>query len=334
MTKEVRSTNVEAMSGNLAGRLRHSDFVIHSSFTLLRLLAPDRNLSAWGGTEAVGLRPYVPGDDYRQVDWRLCARRDELFTRTYDGGGDVPRYFLLDCSASMGLGSPSKFESARRVAAALGAAALAAGNAIDISPFSGRMLPGGLRLRGKNQVLRLLRFLDTLALDASPEENRGQSPFVRSTGHRPKVGLAVPANEDCPLFSAAAALAGRYQQPGPVLILSDLLDRGGFRSPLERLRRRGYSPRIVQVYAAEEADPRALGDVELRDMESPHAVRVTLSPRIVARYRELFAQFMTSVRQYAVRRGLQCVQLASDESLPATFAEALAPSGKSGGSAP
>jgi uncharacterized protein (DUF58 family) len=313
MTKEARSTNVEAMSGNLAGRLRHSDFVIHSSFgfrhssfALLRLLAPDRNLSAWGGTEAVGLRPYVPGDDYRQVDWRLCARRDELFTRTYDGGGDVPCYFLLDCSASMGLGSPSKFDAARRLAAALGAAALAAGNAIDISPFSGRMLPGGLRLRGKNQVLRLLRFLDTLALDASPTD----------------------------LGRAAAALAGRYQQPGPVLILSDLLDRGGFRSPLERLRRRGYSPRIVQVYAAEEADPRALGDVELRDMESPHAVRVTLSPRIVARYRELFAQFMTSVRQYAVRRGLQCVQLASDESLPATFAQTLARSGKSGGSAP
>jgi tetratricopeptide (TPR) repeat protein len=34
---------------------------------------------------------------------------------------------------------------------------------------------------------------------------RGQAPFVRSTGHRPEVGRAVPADGACPLFPAARA---------------------------------------------------------------------------------------------------------------------------------
>ena len=36
---------------------------------------------------------------------------------------------------------------------------------------------------------------------------RGQAPFVQSTGHRPKVGRAVPAKGDCPLFPADPLVA-------------------------------------------------------------------------------------------------------------------------------
>ena len=35
---------------------------------------------------------------------------------------------------------------------------------------------------------------------AKMKGKRGQAPYVRSTGHRPKVGRAVPANGACPLF--------------------------------------------------------------------------------------------------------------------------------------
>jgi uncharacterized protein (DUF58 family) len=264
-----------------------------------RLLAPPQGVSAWGGSETTGLRNYVPGDDYRYVDWNLCARRGEVLTKTF-AGSVVPRYFLLDCSMSMGMGRPSKFDAARRLAAVLGCAALAAGGLVGITAFSGRVLAELPRLCGKNQVLRLLRFLDGLALDASPTD----------------------------LGRAAAALAGRHQQPGPVVVISDLLDLPDIRKPLELLRQRGYLPRIVQVYAPEEADPPLLGDVELRDMESPRVHRVTLSPRIVARYRELFSQFLASVRRYATHHGLECVQVAAHQSLEAMFAQVLASPGK------
>jgi uncharacterized protein (DUF58 family) len=293
MTKEARSTNDEAAAGHTTERsdcVSPSSFGLrHLSFSLFRLLAAGRNRPGWGSTAPGGLRPYVPGDDYRQVDWRLCARRDELFTRTCEGAGDAPRYFLLDCSASMALGRPSKFDAARRIAAALGGAALAAGQAIDIRPLAASPRTQRLRLCGKNQALRLRRWLDSLALAPTPID----------------LGRAM-----------AAAAAGR-QQPGPVLLIGDLLDRGGFQRPLEQLQRQGYSPRIVQIYAPEEADPRMLGDVELQDVESSCGSRATLSPRIVARYRELFAEFMKSVRRYAAGHGWQCVQWPSNRALPA-----------------
>jgi uncharacterized protein (DUF58 family) len=283
MTNESRSMNVDSMTSDPCGRLDR-----YSSLPLFRLLAADRGTGS-GGTESVGLRAYVPGDDYRDVDWQLCARRNQLLTRTCDGPLDGPRYFLLDCSASMALGRPSKFEAARRLASVLGCAALVAGCAIDVIPFAASPHTEGLRLCGKNQVLRLRRRLDSLTLDAAPTD----------------------------LGRTAAVLAGRYQAPGPVVIISDFMDPGGFQRPLALLHHRGYSPRIVQVYAPEEADPGALGDVGLCDVESQQAVSVTLSPRIVARYRQLFAEFLASVRQCAIRHGWPYVRWPSSQILSA-----------------
>ena len=49
-----------------------------------------------GGTELGGHRDYAPGDDYRQIDWNLCARHDELLTKQFPGEADRPVYLLLD----------------------------------------------------------------------------------------------------------------------------------------------------------------------------------------------------------------------------------------------
>ena len=62
------------------------------------LAGPRARLPA-GGTEITGHRDYSPGDDYRQVDWSLCARHDELRVKQYEGEADRPVYLLLDCSA-------------------------------------------------------------------------------------------------------------------------------------------------------------------------------------------------------------------------------------------
>jgi hypothetical protein len=90
---------------------------------------------------------------------------------------------------------------------------------------------------------------------------------------------------------------------------------------------RGYQPRIVQVYDPMEAEPTALGDVELYDVQTQAAQRVTLTPRVLRRYRALFAGFLAAVRQYCARRGLECVQLASDQDPELLIANLLRPRG-------
>ena len=65
-------------------------------------------------------RSYMPGDDVRRVDWRLFARTDRLYLRTYEQETSMDCHIFLDCSASMGFGANlTKLEYASFFAASL-----------------------------------------------------------------------------------------------------------------------------------------------------------------------------------------------------------------------
>jgi uncharacterized protein (DUF58 family) len=66
-------------------------------------------------------RQYVPGDDIRHVDWRVFARTERTYLKTYEADTNTNFTVLLDSSASMGYGSGgiTKLEYAKLVAATL-----------------------------------------------------------------------------------------------------------------------------------------------------------------------------------------------------------------------
>src|SRR5947209_2722798 len=59
--------------------------------------------------EFADYRTYVPGDDFRRVDWNAYARMDRLILRLYHGEEDIALHCFVDASASMDFGAPSKF---------------------------------------------------------------------------------------------------------------------------------------------------------------------------------------------------------------------------------
>src|SRR5256714_14321390 len=71
-------------------------------------------------------RPYVSGDDFRQIDWRAYARFEKLMLRLYVAEEEACLNVVLDASASMALGIPAKWPAARRLAAPLAFAGPAA----------------------------------------------------------------------------------------------------------------------------------------------------------------------------------------------------------------
>lgn len=234
--------------------------------------------------EVADLRDYCPGDDYRRVDWALCARRDELLTRTAEVEEDLYVYVLVDCSPSMGLGRPPKFDLARHIAAALGYAALLNLACLGVMGFSGGIVAADLPMRGSSRIPRLLDLLNRLKLQGTRTD----------------------------LARTAEGLVRRCRRPGPVVILSDLYDPNGIERGLNLLQGHGYRPRVVQVYDPAEADPAALGDLELVDVESGAASRVTVTERDVRRYGELYARFHKSVRRHCAQHGIACIQIAGN----------------------
>jgi len=74
------------------------------------------------GMEFSEVRHYQPGDDIRNIDWRVTARTQETYTKLFQEEKERPVYLLVDQRQPMFFGSKLQFKS---VLAAKAAAAIA-----------------------------------------------------------------------------------------------------------------------------------------------------------------------------------------------------------------
>jgi uncharacterized protein (DUF58 family) len=70
--------------------------------------------------EFADYRAYGHGDDLRYVDWNVYGRLERLHVKLFVDEEDLCLHLLVDASASMRFGTPSKLVYAVRTAAALG----------------------------------------------------------------------------------------------------------------------------------------------------------------------------------------------------------------------
>ena len=96
-------------------------------------------------------------------------------------------------------------------------------------------------------------------------------------------------------------------------MVSDLYDPNGFERGLDLLRHHRYEPHVIQLHDKLEADPRdMLGDLELFDIETESARKVTVTERNLRQYRRLFGAFQESVKGYCRKYGLGCTRTTAD----------------------
>src|SRR5205085_11610433 len=107
---------------------------------------------------------YSRGDDFRHIDWNVYGRLERLMLRLFVEEEDVRIDLLVDSSRSMEFGEPSKFDYARRVAAALGYLGVSSLDRVGAGGFDERLGPRLRAARGRGQLFALLRFLEGLTL--------------------------------------------------------------------------------------------------------------------------------------------------------------------------
>jgi uncharacterized protein (DUF58 family) len=127
------------------------------------LLAGDYRSTLLGdGTELAQVRPYVPGDDVRRIDWNVTARTDVTHVRVHLAERVLVTWLVLDTSASMQFGTADrrKADVAEGVAIAVGHVATRRGNRLGFVTFGDadpRTLPprqGRIGLIGLLSALR------------------------------------------------------------------------------------------------------------------------------------------------------------------------------------
>jgi uncharacterized protein (DUF58 family) len=87
--------------------LRRLDFTVVRRLDGLRQ-GEHRNAAFGFGLDLGELRPYVPGDDVRALDWNVTARMGEAYVRRFHEDRDVTAWLLLDLTASTDFGSATQ----------------------------------------------------------------------------------------------------------------------------------------------------------------------------------------------------------------------------------
>jgi uncharacterized protein (DUF58 family) len=232
--------------------------------------------------EFADFRPYVAGDDFRQIDWRAYARLERLMLRLYVAEEESSLNIVLDASASMEVGTPPKWPSARRLAAALAFLGLSSMDRVAVGVLGDRRLRTP-HLRGKDGVSRIWAFLDAI-------EPRG--------GARPAMLTELD-----------------WLRPGMTVVISDFFTEETWTGALAGLRRRRQEPLLWQLLAPDEENPTLAGDWKLVEAESEHVRELTITPSLVAEYLANLARHRSGVRRAAEGAGGRMLASLSSQGL-------------------
>ena len=232
--------------------------------------------------EFADFRPYVAGDDFRQIDWRAYARLERLMLRLYVAEEESSLNLVLDASASMLVGAPPKWPSAKRLAAALAFLGLSSMDRVAVGVLGDRRLRTQ-HLRGSTGLARIWNFLEAV-------EPRGAA--------RPSMLTDLD-----------------WPRPGMTVVISDFFSEESWASAVAGLRRRRQEPLLWQLLAPEEENPTLAGDWKLVEVESEQERELTVTPALVGEYLANLAAHRAGVRRAAEGAGGRMLASLSSQGL-------------------
>ncbi|MEP6871802.1 MAG: DUF58 domain-containing protein [Anaerolineaceae bacterium] len=192
------------------------------------------------GIEFDELRPYVPGDDVRSLDWKAMARTGVPAIRRYREDRDLTVLFVVDVSASQGVGAlaRTKEDLAAELCAVLALAAIRNKDKVGLLLFASKperyVRPAG----GSTHVLRVVR----------------------------EVLWAQPETQGTDIGAALEYLTSVQKRRATVFLLSDFLT-GGYSRQLRAAARRHDIIALRVREPLDEALP-DVGIIRLTDAES------------------------------------------------------------------
>ncbi|MBR9693178.1 DUF58 domain-containing protein [Candidatus Woesearchaeota archaeon] len=234
------------------------------------------------GTVFQDYKAYVPGDDFRHIDWSVYARTDKFFIRRFEEERNLTVHILVDASGSMNYGKhKTKFEYAAMLGLGFGHMAMRRNEKFTFATFSEKVK----RLRpkkGANQLINIFDIMGKLKVD-------GESTFKQAMDEYRKY------------------IHGRSL----IIIVSDFLYN------LEEVREVLYRYRKSEVYVVQVLDPaeRELaikGDVLLEDAETKMTTRTFISRRTKSDYQNKLLNHIMHLKDICEENDAAFVSVTSD----------------------
>ena len=196
------------------------------------------------GMEFEEVRPYMPGDDVRHIDWNVTARMNAPFIKEFREERELTLMLVIDVSGSMmfgGGGLDGRTDKRLQVARLAGALAFAA-------------------IRNRDRV-GLLSFSDGVERYLPPRKSRGHAWAVIQAAFE-EVG-----GKETALSVALERLSRTQRRRAVICVLSDFIAPDGYQRQLGLLARKHNLNCLMLADPLEEALPR-VGLISLQDAET------------------------------------------------------------------
>jgi uncharacterized protein (DUF58 family) len=252
-----------------------------------RMKGEKRSPRRGSSVEFADFREYASGDDLRYVDWKAYARLERLFLKLFVEEEDLSIHLLVDASQSMDFGGVNKervtkFDYARKVAAALGYVGLIRYDRVSVAGFAqtlGRRVPV---LRSRAAVPQLFDYVEHL-------RPGGQTDFSH----------------------ALRNYALRAGSPGICVVISDFFDPS-WEKGIQALLSRRFQVVLLQILDPEEVTPNLMGDLRLVDAETGEAREISVTPALLAKYKEALSGFCSRLSEMSHKHGMDYLQTTTD----------------------
>ena len=213
-------------------------------------------------------REYAAGDDLRRVDWNAYARFDKLFVKLFMEEQEAKIHLLLDASASMAFGEPSKWETAVKLAETLAYLALCGGDAVTVTALKGESAASTRPLSGRQGYIEVSQFLNGIV----PAGTTHLNTAVRK----------------------AAILPGR----GVSVLLSDFFSPDGYKLGLQSLQYRKQEVAALQILSRQERSPELEDAVQLLDAETGERMEIMANYDVLKAYHETLEDFLNTLKRF------------------------------------
>jgi uncharacterized protein (DUF58 family) len=256
------------------------------------------------GLDFHGLRPYVEGDDARHIDWNVTARLDEPQIREFNEDRELTTWLVLDRSASMVVGGPSRGKQDVLAELALILARVLGRNGNRVGAI---LYDGALPDTGTARIIR-------------PGTGRGHALRIGRELERDPGSRAAAATDLAAMLDTVASLARRCL----VVVISDFIGTGEWQRPLFRLAHRNEVVALRIIDDADDALPE-VGLIVVEDAETGEQLLVdSADPWFRGRFRDGVNEREAGLRSGMRRAGVPLHRVDTGSDLVETLLKVIA----------
>lgn len=256
------------------------------------------------GIEVIDYREYMPGDDFRLIDWRVYARTEKLHIRRFEEEKELTMQILVDTSASMDFTSHkmTKFDYAGSIAAGFGYLSVH-----NHEKFAMGLYSNSLReiTQAKKSQAHLFNMIDLLN-------------SIRLSG---QTNLGVSAGQYSKLMKTKSF----------TVIVSDFLEElDTITEGIYRMAKHSAEMLLVQVVDPWEIELGYEGDIKFQDLETSDIKRTYISPGFRKEYTRSIKEHIARVKKTCDEVGVKFTTVKTDEPIFDSFVKMVG-GGRRGG---